>query len=33
VGVPDGQTMIHTNDLVVVFGKRKNIDRFIQINQ
>ena len=33
VGVPDGQTMIHTDDLVVVFGQRKSIDRFIQINQ
>jgi len=33
VGVPKGDTKIEEDDLILVFGSSKNIDRFIEINQ
>jgi trk system potassium uptake protein TrkA len=31
-GVPDSKTIIEENDYLVVFGKSKDIDRFVEIN-
>ncbi len=33
VGIPKGDSVIEKNDALVIFGKRKNVDRFIEINQ
>lgn len=33
VGVPKGDTIIEEDDLILVFGSSKNIDRFISINE
>ncbi|MDX5325145.1 MAG: TrkA C-terminal domain-containing protein, partial [Bacteroidota bacterium] len=33
IGVPDAQTRVEEGDIIVVFGKRKDIDRFIDINR
>ena len=33
VGVPEGDTIIEKDDLILVFGSSKNISRFIEINQ
>ncbi len=32
IGVPKSDTQIEENDIIVVFGKTRNIDRFIEIN-
>ena len=32
-GVPDANTIIHEEDLLVVFGSSKNIERFLEINK
>ena len=33
IGVPDSNTMIEKNDIVVLFGLTKNIERFLDINK
>ncbi len=33
IGVPEGDTVIEPEDLIVIFGTSKNISRFIEINQ
>ncbi len=33
VGVPQSETILHSQDLIVVFGKTANINRFMDINQ
>lgn len=33
MGVPDSKSIIQFNDTLVVFGKTRDIDRFIEINQ
>lgn len=33
MGIPDANTIVEPNDLIVLFGKTRNIDRFIEINR
>ncbi len=32
IGVPDANSTVDTDDIIVVFGKIRDIDRFIEIN-
>lgn len=32
IGVPEGETIINANDILLLFGKNKDIKRFIEIN-
>ena len=33
MGIPDARTLVEKDDLIVLFGKNSDIDRFIDINQ
>jgi trk system potassium uptake protein TrkA len=33
IGVPDPETVISENDNLLLFGKVKNIEKFIEINE
>lgn len=33
MGIPDARTLLEKDDLIVLFGKNKHIDRFIEINR
>lgn len=33
IGIPDANTLLEKDDLIVLFGKNKHIDRFIEINR
>ncbi|SFE07525.1 potassium channel family protein [Thermophagus xiamenensis] len=32
-GIPKGESIIRENDTLIIFGKRKKVERFIEINQ